>query len=187
MNEQKYTRRNYEVQTSKDGQQWFLNNHHTFPQTPEGEKAARALIVELRRGPRQVRLAKSTREVEVLEVYDNNPYRQQQDLLSRAKVAVEGILGIQVHEGFDLDMGTLQASPTRISVSFRTTDVLGKYPAPPTASDTNARREEKRQARLKWNEDAERIMQKALDESEAKLTAAGIKFQRCGQAIHLKP
>jgi hypothetical protein len=197
----KYIQHFLEVHTSNDGQRWHKGESYLVSDTREPDKKsnpleptpeakAKAAVHKLGRTVRYVRTCKVERKVEVLSQSENKGILSTQEitaLLSAGRVAVAGIPGLTVSEGFDIAFGSdeIVHGPTRVSVTFHAEQVLGK---PPRAASTSlADREAARAAKREWDVRAVEACKKALGEAQVKLREAKIGFRITSSALYLVP
>lgn len=185
----------FEVCTSESGEPGKWHRHgepkYQYDDTPVGLKEANAAAAKAGRLNRFVRVAHITRKIKPLKVLENKSILSRQQitaLLAVGHAALQDVQGVSVNEGFLIGFGDggMAHSPTRVTVSFSPTTVLGKCPVNNnrlTGEELTTRFRE----RQEWNAKAQELTRQTLALCETKLAALNINHIRHSQEILLKP
>jgi hypothetical protein len=183
----------YEVHTSEDGEKWYASRmlKSQYDDTPAGRREAEKAATVARQTNRLVRLVHITRKTKPLKFLENKAILSKQqiaDLLLKGKAALAGVPGVSVNESSSIGFGSndIVMGPTRVSVTFYASMVLGKIPLLPKKGEAPDMSDAALAARRKWNEDSAKLTVETYNVCIEKLTAAGIKFhQRSGDIVLL--
>lgn len=174
----------YEVATSADGLPGTWHRNSSYKDTPEEKQKAEAAFRTLLKSSRFVRLAHITKKIKPVKVIENTAIllkSQIEKLVTAGKTAIGAIPGVMVNESASIGFGAhnIVMSPSRVTVSFSASSVLGKRPTGPSTPPN---------ARAEWDEKSKALTRETLEECHQKLIDAGIKHTyREGQEIELHP
>ena len=182
-----YTRTSYEIHTSNDGEAWY-NYRGTggrFEDTPAGLSEANTTFGKAQKDTRHVRLVHVEKRVTVMKTIENSKILSPQQiavLVAKGSETLKGVPGVRVSEGCNIGFGDkdIVMSPTRVSVSFQASAILGKYPPHIIGGSNTA-------ARAEWNRKAVALLKTVLYECSEKLKTAGILHTVYRDQIVLHP